>query len=1315
MTSVETPMKPKEAATLTGREFLEAVIAGWPVRLADGSSFHLEDQHQRHALLFFLKHRIGQDILAKPFTKGSDDLAKAIMDWLDQPFEPPVVTDRKRIGGTLRWAVTKIEITQFGGLHPYCLADGSTPAPLVIEVERDIMLIRGHNGAGKSSIAKALTFALTEHIPCPAGEPQPFGGLVNTYIMPDGDEIPLPTIVPMPTAEQWQARAKAGKPPVETGVEITLTNAAAQTMTIRRAVVPASRGGFTSRLWVDESETTRTLDDVLGVSRLGLELSVLHMARLPYIALGRPESLGKGVQELTGLRPIGDLAGVSAAKFATYLKGTFTTNRQREQKAVRGDFVAKAKALAALFESSPSKPPSAIAPASGDSCKVSLDAIAEDLRQRTAAVVAAVATAAGVPKENVVLDRLDETLVRARTALTSGAPPEDPRAAVIHRLAALDTATITEARRQVQALADRANGFARQHAEKSLFIRRRLYARVAAWLKEQGQDGEPDACPVCLRPLAQAPHDPDLGMPIAMALAQAQQDDADLQFTREQFIGQAEGDFAAGLPDAVKHEWNHVSMLDSASLGADWAQSTATDMAARLRAVPTLATLVGRAGNVLAAGAAGLPAPTASDLPSLHADLAGSRIEKGIQVLTALLDAAEWAVDTAEQRVAAVSAAYGVGVAEGEALPTDSLLAAIDGLRVLLHDHVPVATAQGYLRELRTLLTRWADEESRITKAAAAAKALDGLTVLKRAVDIQVGGLLTALNEETSAFLNMVYRASSDVGPALVALEHDGTALMSRAEHGGVAGDAAQITNSSRQRAQLFSFVLALTQYVWDRDGGLRFMLLDDPQSLFDEDNQRNLAKGLVTYTRRDFKPFVLTFDRVFAARVARAGDLHIGAAVSDRVSRWDLVARPDAYGMVRLDPHQDKILLERQAWQKNKSTESAIQNFCREARVFVERTLVEFLNEGNNPVHDHRTLQPLGDQLRRLTKDAALPCSRDPFKALLSLLPDGAGDKIVLGEALNWAVHFQAEDVRQNHAQAVDDMLDAFIDHRELCLAILHYWPEEAPKKDATVVPFPNAHAPACAIPLVGQLAASDGDGVPADEPPSEADLLRIDPDRHSLFAVGPAAAWLPPPISSSTLLIVEPLMGKPRTHDLVLVWDTAAGEARVGWCKPETEAGRIILSGYAGHFHKVYRHGGVELRRVVCGLFNTRYQPKKPCEPVDMADVLPSLSNALEITQGDSAEPLLRKGDKGLIGPDIDLDQLDSHSAPAFAFRLSDDTQVLKRLDRHCSLPGHRQLLPLGDKGSGHVVASAPAPGKANGAPHIVSAFPLIGFWRR
>lgn len=1312
MASVEPQSKPKDAATLTAQEFLETVVAGRPVTLADGSSFHLDDQRQRHALQFFLGHQTGRDIYAKQFTKGSDELATAIIDWLDQPFQPPAVTDRAPSDTKTRWSVTRIEITQFGGLHPYCLADGGTPPPLVIEVERDLMLIRGQNGAGKSSIAKALTFALTEQIPCPAGEPQPFATLVNTYSLSDGGTITLPTIVPMPTAEQWRARTKAGKPMIETSVGVTLTNGSGQTVVVRREVVSAGKDRFSSRLSADGEPTPRTLDEVLGMSRLGLELSVLHMARLPYIALGRPESLSNGVQELTGLRPIGGLAEVSVTKFSSYLKGAFTKNRRNDQKKAADDFAAKAVVLADLFGTSPSKPPAAARPAAGDGCKSSLDAIDDDLRRRTAAVVAAVAKAAGVPETEVVLDGLDEKLVRARTSLTGGTPSRDSFVAVIDRLAAIDAATIEDLRNRVQALADRSNAFARQQADKNAFVRRRLYARVAAWLKEQEQGGEPDSCPVCLRSLTEAEHDHELGMPIAAALAEAQKDAADLRFTLEQFVEQAASDFKKALPEDVAGELKHVRMLSSTSLGPDWAKSAADDMTARLKGTPTLATLVERARETLTTGVADLPGPTSSALPALHPDLADSRVEKGVQVMIALLDAATWAADTAARRGAAVEAAYGVVAAEVKDLPAGCLLAAIDDLRRLLREHVPVAAAQGHLRDLRTLLARWTDEETRITKAAAAAEALGGLTALKHVVDVQVGGLLTTLNKETGTFLDLVYRAASNVGPALVALEHNGSALMSRAEQGGVAGDAAQITNSSRQRAQLFSFVLALTRYVWERYGGLRFMLLDDPQSLFDQDNQRNLAKGLVACTRQEFKPFILTFDRVFSARVARAGDLDVRATVSEKVARWDLVARQDEHGVVRLDPHQDKVILERQAWRSGKSTEFAIQNFCREGRVFVERTLVGFLNDGTAPVHDHPTLQPLGDRLRALTGDQSLPYSRDPFKTILALLPDGAPDKVLLGEALNWSVHFQAEDLRQNHAQAVDDMLDAFLEHREQCLSILDHWPKEAPGKTATVVPFPNTRAPARAIRVVGQLAASDGEGVPADEPPPDAELLKIDPDRHTMFAVGTAAKWLPPPIDPGTLLIVEPLTGKPRAHDLVLAWDTAVGEARVGWCKLETEAERIVLSGYAGRFHKVYPRDGVELHRVVCGLFGVSAQEGKPCEPVDMADLPALWVSALEITQGDSAEPLLRKGDKALIGRNVRVGDLDSHPAPAFAFRLSDDTQLLKRLDHHCSIPGHRQLLPLGDKGSGHIVASPP--GGTSGAPHIVYAFPLIGFWR-
>jgi hypothetical protein len=297
--------QPLEAIRLTAEELIQAIIAGQAVRLADGTDFVIAAKQARHALAYFSPGTPGHNLFARPLARGDASTAEAFITWLDIPFDPPEVKIRERTDTARIWRVKRAEITQFGGLHPLCLEDGTCPASMVIDVQPDVLLIEGQNGAGKSSIAKAVTFAVTEKVPINAGEPEHFAKLVNDYELPDGSKVQLPTIVPMPTPMQWAARHARGGHAIETAVTMTFETEGRQPVTVRREIVEDKKGHLEgSRLLVDGVDTARSLHEVLGVSQLSLELAVIHMARLPGIRLGSPETLGAGVQALTGLSPI---------------------------------------------------------------------------------------------------------------------------------------------------------------------------------------------------------------------------------------------------------------------------------------------------------------------------------------------------------------------------------------------------------------------------------------------------------------------------------------------------------------------------------------------------------------------------------------------------------------------------------------------------------------------------------------------------------------------------------------------------------------------------------------------------------------------------------------------------------------------------------------------------------------------------------------------------------------------------------------------------------------------------------------------------
>ena len=77
------------------------------------------------------------------------------------------------------WHLRRIEAHRFAGLHRHCAPDGSDPEPFVLELDKDITLISGFNGAGKTALLSAVTWCLTgkalrsQHMPIAIHEPMP--------------------------------------------------------------------------------------------------------------------------------------------------------------------------------------------------------------------------------------------------------------------------------------------------------------------------------------------------------------------------------------------------------------------------------------------------------------------------------------------------------------------------------------------------------------------------------------------------------------------------------------------------------------------------------------------------------------------------------------------------------------------------------------------------------------------------------------------------------------------------------------------------------------------------------------------------------------------------------------------------------------------------------------------------------------------------------------------------------------------------------------------------------------------------------------
>ncbi|MBF0095320.1 MAG: AAA family ATPase, partial [Alphaproteobacteria bacterium] len=462
------------ASGLTTHDLLAMLACGNAVELSDGTLFALDDEKARLALAFFLGDQTGRQYLATAPERGNADMAR-LAEWMETgtfPDRPVAVAanSKRRV-----WSLISVSVRQFGGLQPFCAENGTDAPDFTFSFTRPLFMAQGPNGAGKSSLARVLTFLLTGKV-ASSPEFQSFAEAqqINTYTLSDGTEVSLPSVVPMPTLAQWQARQAKGLTPVATSVTAVLKADDGEDITVRRTVVQV-KNSFTTILEKNGVRVEGELAAMLGVPPLALELSALHMSRLAHLKLGHRESLADGVRALTGLREVAALAEKTAPKMRDYLGTTYATNQRKQAKTAVDNFALQIKVLKEAF-SEAAPPPIPPEPAGdGSACQSAMSELKQDLEERTAKVRTAVATAAGVDEDKVELEGLDDKLAGAVGTLDRSTLNKGGLAALVTAMEGLSDEDIQRVRDLLNATVIRANDFAALQTDKLKIGRRRHY------------------------------------------------------------------------------------------------------------------------------------------------------------------------------------------------------------------------------------------------------------------------------------------------------------------------------------------------------------------------------------------------------------------------------------------------------------------------------------------------------------------------------------------------------------------------------------------------------------------------------------------------------------------------------------------------------------------------------------------------------------------------------------------------------------------------------------------------------------------------
>lgn len=251
-------------------DLVVALLQQRPIVSVSGKEFILAQQNERRLFAYYARNRELWP-RAKPVLANEIEqlLAALKNDRLDHSPKNLLRPIRKR-----RWRLRRIEAHRFGGLHRHCGSKGEPPDNFVLEIDRDVTLVGGFNGAGKTALQNVIIWCLTgkalrsQHMPDDVHEPM---DVLWSQSEDEDDQksipssLALPPIVPLPSAADLEMLSD--KPKIDTWAELTFQDEeAGDICAVRRALTVTERGKI---------GMTVTGRQDLGLSDLAIEAGTL--------------------------------------------------------------------------------------------------------------------------------------------------------------------------------------------------------------------------------------------------------------------------------------------------------------------------------------------------------------------------------------------------------------------------------------------------------------------------------------------------------------------------------------------------------------------------------------------------------------------------------------------------------------------------------------------------------------------------------------------------------------------------------------------------------------------------------------------------------------------------------------------------------------------------------------------------------------------------------------------------------------------------------------------------------------------------------
>ena len=1251
---------------------------------AEGVTHSLDKEAARAVLAWYSKNRLkwgGNVVVAD---------AEAVVDAskIKPPSvsEPTATTERERRCLVL----TKIEAHRFGGLHAFS-DNGRSPESFVFEPSKPITLLEGWNGSGKTSILNAIIWCLTGQLLRPQRKPEEteeeFACRIQVNSSSPTTAHKLTPVTPLPD-KRFPPDLSREKIPLDTWVELTFADEAGNSLPpIRRTQKRSTKGAVV--------ETPADIAS-LGLDPIAARIGTTIPGLLPYIQIGLVSEFGQAIAQLTGLSELVDLAK-HATRTQQRIDKELTKTRNEEIDQQNELFRQARNDLQTLLDENPHLRPTISLPDPAATAKLE-DELASIAEHFTTCKTDALKNAKQIlgadfdPSDKAARDNLESSVSPALQQLSDFGKLTS--AAKLASLSKLTDVQVANLEKLFAEISYEAKMLAELMTTPDVAARRQLYARVATWMKEQDET-DLSTCKVCGGTLEGA---------IDIKTGRLVRDELDDAFTSDaELIGHTVATWAASrlgrlsktLPEELAVEIKRdlpespIDLLISA---------IAAELFDTAPFKGALSVLQPAARTLAEASFATLPAfeqPVVDELPA-PISIAAIELGDALARIHRAISFGHWQKTNRDNVNAAVMSVITKKNPNNEPITDGSSLGIkLGALSEIVKSAAPINLALEYSARMSKALKLRREKETRVAEYDVASDALTDVIAIGSLAQTQVENLRATLDGRATFWRNKIYNnAYSTSGYDLVGSNMDSKgALTLFVGTAGVSAPAQHISNASALRANLVGFYLAFWEHVHKERGGLKLLILDDPQELLDDDNRDRLARTLPEVVKGGAQLILTTHNRLFARMAvaeARKGEL---------VEHRSVHPVNEMRATVKTAVAVEELDYKRAEFERNIDNAPSAQDYVIDARIFMEQRLADLFDDPAYPAYSTSSKSPtFADYLGRL-RGLVRSTPNELFRK--KSVVDFCND-VALKEGascltlLNKAHHRDKTKISYKDVKDESENLKRLRGRVEEIHEEFRRWKWRDPVVLASnVVTLKSAIHPTFTIGIQPDLAAFTGapsKGGSQDEASDKFDSVWF--DNKSLFYLKNENMGFAAPATSIVVVESEPKPGNDR--NLVIAIHKGEVLAR-RLLRPQGDTFALALAAQTPDPRKspptrMLDPGETQIHRVLGVLFDDLPPPAEKQEAVQISDA-PSLKKIVASyrVRDDSALPLALPGQIVLGGMTISPADLSAYEGKFVALTLTDGSGIFKRVGPTLTgLKTLRQFESIGGLGASEVIAT-------------------------